>query len=309
MGGRAELIADVSRSISDDDFFRTASFLRAEGVSHSLIMETDRGRAVLPLIVRTIPGTDLVDAVSPYGYPGGELDGEPVDLGDVDLSPLEIVSVFVRDRLGSPTLRGGTARAEVLVHDPEAPRVTSKSYRRGAARNDREGWVTATRPGHEVDESTRRAFRYAYVETMEHVGASGGYFFDDDYLAACLGSGAAWLATVHTPDGEFAAGEIVVRSDDVLHSFLAATSTPLRDRSPGKNATLAALDLADAMGLRLNVGGGLRPGDGLEASKRHYTNAADVFRTHEVVCRPDLYEQLSAGHGSVGSYFPRYRAS
>lgn len=308
MGGHAQLIDDVSPSSSNQEFFRTRSFLGVEEVRHSLVLETDRGRAALPVVIRPIPGTDLHDAVSPYGYPGGRLDGEPLDPAEIDFSSLEIVSVFVRDRLDAPTLSGGTDRNKVLVHDPASPRALSKSYRRGAARNLRDGWTTRICPGVEVDATTRAEFRAAYVETMQHVDASAAYFFEEDYLAACFDSGVAWLATVRTPDGEFAAGELVVRSDDVLHSFLAATRTRFRERSPGKNATLAALDLADDVGLRLNVGGGLRPGDGLEASKRHYTNTSTTFRTHELICRPDLYGELSVGCSDRTSYFPVYRA-
>jgi len=67
---RAELIADAGAAAADDQFFRSPRFLEAEGVTHSLRIESDEGELVGPLIVREIPGTDGRDATSPYGYPG-----------------------------------------------------------------------------------------------------------------------------------------------------------------------------------------------------------------------------------------------
>ncbi len=69
--GHAELHADGGAAATEDDFFRSAPFLAAEGVTHTLVVGADRGRVAIPLVVRPIPGTDRSDAISPYGYPGG----------------------------------------------------------------------------------------------------------------------------------------------------------------------------------------------------------------------------------------------
>ena len=62
-----KLIADGGAAMSPE-FFRSENFLRAERVSHSLVIEDDGGRATLPLICRLIDGTNLFDGISPYGY-------------------------------------------------------------------------------------------------------------------------------------------------------------------------------------------------------------------------------------------------
>ena len=67
---RAELIEDRGTAAESDDFFRSRPFLDAEGVTHTLRIETDAGELLVPLIVREIPGASERDAVSPYGYPG-----------------------------------------------------------------------------------------------------------------------------------------------------------------------------------------------------------------------------------------------
>ena len=65
--------------------------------------------------------------------------------------------------------------------------------------------------------------------------------------------------------------------------------------------------LAGEVGAPLNLGGGVREGDGLEGFKRGFANAKAPFRTHEIVCDPGAYERLSAGR-DAGGFFPAYRA-
>ena len=67
---RAELIEDRGEAAADAEFFRSRPFLDAEGVTHTLRIESDEGELLAPLIVREIPDTEERDAVSPYGYPG-----------------------------------------------------------------------------------------------------------------------------------------------------------------------------------------------------------------------------------------------
>jgi hypothetical protein len=65
-----------------------------------LIVETNVGRALFPIVVRTIPGTSFCDGISPYGYPGGLLEGEPPDARDVEWSGIGLVNIFLRDGSG-----------------------------------------------------------------------------------------------------------------------------------------------------------------------------------------------------------------
>ena len=65
------------------------------------------------------------------------------------------------------------------------------------------------------------------------------------------------------------------------------------------------LDLADELGLPLNLGGGVSAGDGLEAFKRGFANAELPFHTHELVCDPGEYERLAAGAPRRRRLLPR----
>ena len=60
------------------------------------------------------------------------------------------------------------------------------------------------------------------------------------------------------------------------------------------------------MGLPLNLGGGVKPGDGLEEFKRGFANRELPFRTHELICDSRAYAELVAGREDDG-FFPLYR--
>ena len=90
-----------SAASETDDFFRSRAFYDAEGVTHTLRVGSDEAPIALPLLVRDLADAGLVDAASPYGYPGGavgERQGAPPDPAAIDWSGTALVSVFVRDR-------------------------------------------------------------------------------------------------------------------------------------------------------------------------------------------------------------------
>lgn len=305
---RATLIADRGAAAAGPQFFRSPSFLAAEGVSHSLEIRSSTGRTLLPLVVRPIPGTSDLDAVSPYGYPGGTVEGNVVDPADCDFSATGLVSIFVRDRLDRPTLRGGTARGGVQVHDPRTPRSVSKTFARNVRRCEREGFQVEVLPGPAVDDRTLDEFATAYTQTMQRAGAAERYFFTRDYLRRCLDFDRSWLAVVRDVGGELAAAELAVASDGHLHSYLAATADRHRLSSPGKSATLRLMDLADELAHPLNFGGGMSSGDGIEASKLGYANSCLEYRTHELIVDGRRYADLSAGRSGADGFFPSYRS-
>jgi hypothetical protein len=137
---KATLIEDGGAAASDpEQFFRSPSFLEAEAVTHTVTIEGD-AELRLPVIVRSIEGTDLVDAISPYGYPGADrVPEDPPGPGEIDWSDTGLVSIFVRDRIGErPCLAGGTLRTSVHVADGEGG--VRKRLREQIRRNERRGW-------------------------------------------------------------------------------------------------------------------------------------------------------------------------
>ncbi len=262
----------------------------------------------MPLLVRSIPGATRSDAISPYSYPGAKVSGDPIDPAEVDLGQSGLVSVFVRDRLGDPSaFLGGTDRSLVLLSDPELPRKSRMSDRQQIRKNDSAGYRAMRLEGPTASDAHLADFLAVYTDTMHAVSAAEHYFFDADYFETLLASPLSWLVEVRGPDGDIAAAALAVRSDGFLHYYLSGTADAHRRRAPSKNLIVAANDLADDLGLPLNLGGGLSPGDGLEEFKRGFANRELAFRTHELICDPAAYEELSRGRSSAG-FFPLYRA-
>lgn len=310
MKPRAVLVPDEGRAAQSEEYFRSAHHLRAEGVTHTLVIDGGAGGALrLPLIVRTIEGTPYRDAVSPYGYPGGVLDGlREVPKDAVDWRSTGLVSIFVRERVSGPhCFTGGTARNEVFFIDPRLPIQYREMHRRQIKRNLRLGFVPACRPAREASREEREGFKEAYRQTMVRDRASARYFFPDAYFEELFSSPGAWLATARAPDGQVASAAIGVSSDGVLHYYLGGTADAYLARSPAKNVFVAMSELCTRLGLPLHLGGGLQPGDGLEAFKRGLSNASSRLYTHEIICKPEVYALLS-GDRTDESYFPVYRA-
>lgn len=305
MTSSVSLVADSGAAAGAQEFFRSTPFLRAEGVTHTLVVERGGARTAIPLIVRDVDGQRR-DAISPYGYPGGSRRGVPLHGPDLDLSGIGLVSVFVRDRLLDPVLSGGRSRSTVLLHDPARGRHVREAFARNARKNIRAGLQIEVRPGPNVEAPTIAGFADCYDQTMARVGAADRYLFPRRYLRECLDFPASWLVVARDDQG-VCAGMIVVASDGLLHYYLGGTAERRRASSPVKNCFLAAMDLADDMGMPLNLGGGLRPGDGLEDFKRGFANAEEAFVTHEMVGDRAAYAELSAGCPDSG-WFPAYRA-
>jgi hypothetical protein len=308
----AQLVEDEGRAAETDDFFRSRAFYDAEGVSHSLIVGGgDDDELALPLLVNRIGDSDQRDAITPYGYPGAATRvgrGSPPDPSALDWSATGLVSIFVRDRIGhEPCFRGATRRSAVQVHDPSRERRIRSRFAEQIRQNERLGYHVEALHGPDTSVEQRVSFHHVYTETMHGVEAAERYFFETDYFKAILEYGRSWLFLARSPERATAAGAIVVLSDGMLHYYLGGTAEVHRPRSPFKNIVEATIVLAEEMGVALNLGGGVKPGDGLEDFKRGFANAELPFFTHEIVCDPAAYSALSEGCGDSG-FFPLYRA-
>ena len=310
MQTRAVLVPDGGASVLSEDYFRSVHHLRAEGVTHTLVIKDGQDNALrVPLIVRPIEGTPYRDAISPYGYPGGAVDGlSEVPKEAVDWRGTQLVSIFVRDRVSAPRcFAGGTERNEVFFIDPRLPVEFREMHCRHIRRNLRLGFVSTAREAREVPREEREGFQAAYRQTMVREGAGLRYFFSDAYFEELFASPCAWLVTTRAPDGGVASAALGVRSDGMLHYYLGGTVDAHLARSPAKNVFETLVELCTRLGLTLHLGGGVRPGDGLEQFKRGLANASSRLYTHELICEPTVYAQLSEGR-TGSDFFPVYRA-
>jgi hypothetical protein len=324
----AKLIEDRGAAAVGDQFFRSRQFLDAEGATHTLRIESEEGVLVAPLIVREIEGRGW-DAVSPYGYPGlvGQEGPEcllpdplaslapsvrtetprPLDPASIDFSGTGLVSVFIRHTLGPSPLAGATERNEVQIADPALPPKSRPSDRRQVRRNLEAGYTVELVPGTETTAGQRAGFLAAYEQTMRRTDAAPHYFFGADYFDRIIATERTWLALVSAPAGDLAAASIATVSDGYLHYYLSGSTDPhLRD-SPMKNVVARLVEHSAELGLPLNLGGGISPGDALEEFKRGFANRRQAWLTSELICDERSYAQLSDGR-EAGGFFPAYRA-
>ncbi|HSS41563.1 MAG TPA: GNAT family N-acetyltransferase, partial [Solirubrobacterales bacterium] len=320
---------DRGEAAADDQFFRSSPFLEAEGATHTLRVEAGSGELVAPLIVREIEGTGERDAISPYGYPGlvwGERRGRllpdplaslapsvrtetppPLDPGAIDFSETGLVSVFLRHTLGSPPLIDATERNVVQIADPALPPKSRPSDRRQVRRNLEAGYKLELVPGGETSPEQRAGFNDVYEQTMRRTGAGEHYFFGLGYFDCILSAEHTWLALATAADGTLAAASIAAVSDGYLHYYLSGSAdSHLRD-APMKNVVTRLAEHSAELGLPLNLGGGISPGDALEEFKRGFANRQQAWLTSELVCDERRYTELSAGRNAAG-FFPAYRA-
>lgn len=306
---KARLIEDGGAAASDDEnFFRSAAFLRAEGVTHTVAVE-EASALQLPVIVRPVEPGERRDAISPYGYPGatGRPDPPP-DPSQVDWSETGLVSIFVRDRIGEPPcFARGTVRNH--VHLADGADGIRKRLREQIRRNERRGWAVELSPGRETADPAREAFEHAYAQTMARAGAAERYLYPSEYFQRLLSGGRIWLL-VAARGGERLAGALAVASDGYLHYYLGGTADEALPDSPMKNLFTAMIELGGELGLPVNLGGGLRPGDSLDEFKRGFANARAPFHTHEVICDAAAYEELAAAAAPAPQgFFPAYRSA
>ncbi len=304
---RARLIEDEGAAAADAaEFFRSPPFLEAEAVTHTLAIEGD-AELRLPLIVREIEGSDRLDAISPYGYPGADRSSDhPPDPAQVDWSDTGLVSIFIRDRVGDcPCFAGGTVRTHVHVADGGGG--VRKRLREQIRRNERRGWQTRIVPGREVEMGHLDGFERAYSETMARTEAAERYLYPTSYFARLLMSERSWLLLAER-DGAALAGAIAVASDGYLHYYLGGTADEALSDSPMKNLFWAMIAHGTELGLPVSLGGGVAPGDSLDEFKRGFANAEAPWRTHEIVCDAAAYEELGKGARGPEGFFPAYRA-
>jgi hypothetical protein len=307
---RAELIEDGGAAAASASFFRSPRFLAAEGVTHTLRIETGDGAELLaPLVVRPIGEGPERDATSPYGYPGfAAPEGVVVDPAEVDFSATGLVSAFFRHRLGAPPpLTGANPRNVVQLADPALPRKSRPSDRRQIRRNRERGYTLELVPGAETSAAQRAGFVDLYEQTMRRTEAARRYFFDPAYFDVVLVAESTWLALATDPKGELAAASIAAVSDGYLHYYLSGSADARLSDSPMKNVVALLVERAEELGMPLNLGGGISGGDALEEFKRGFANREEQWLTSEVVCDPDAYERLSRGR-DAGDFFPAYRA-
>ena len=254
-----------------------------------------RGELLAPLIVREIRRSRALDAISPYGYPG--LSPAPRSPA---LGPRR--GRLRRDRAWSasssatrlgPSRRWPAPRERnvVQIADPALPPKSRTSDRQQIRRNLRARLRGARRPGRR--DRRRASAPASSPPTSRRCGAPSAaerYFFGAAYFDRILAARRAPGSPSPSPPTGDARRRLDRRPQRRLPPLLPERH---RRRPPARLADeerrLALVDFAAELGLPLNLGGGIAPGDRLEEFKRGFANREQPWHTSEIVCDQAAY--------------------
>ncbi|WP_445381932.1 GNAT family N-acetyltransferase [Robiginitalea sp. IMCC43444] len=299
---------------------------KRDGQPVLLTYSSNRTVIALPLLIRTIPGTDFKDACSVYGYTG------PIsNLDDISFAPeayqtelltalkkLEIVTVFSRlhpfitgQRFLIKSLGKIEDTGKVVYVDLNLPEKTQFS-----AYNRRlKSYIRKGRSQFEVIQSNNAAniaiFKAIYEENMLRVGARPSYFFYEQYFKELLRSSeftASLFLLKDLESGEVASGGILIEKNGFAHYHLSGTKREFLKESPSKLLIDEMRLKAMANGNHIyNLGGGKGAGnDSLFHFKSLFSKETKPFCTWKLIVDEKIFRALNVEQHST-NFFPPYR--
>lgn len=319
-----------------------ASELEYGGKAFAMHATDGRHELFIPLLRREINGAGRDagrgadwdadwDAFSPYGF-GGPLatDGAPGGFVDAALSAIVAslreqgcVACFLRHNpivnagwtstVGTLIEHGLTISIDLTKSEAEHWHDTTHGHRQEISKAQRAG-VTVR---HDAALDAMPEYIRLYNASMDRLGASDYYFFDDAYhyaLAEELGT--QLLLFVAEEDGVIIGGATATLAEPagILQGHLMGIDARYRHRQPAKLLLHAIRSWGREQGHKVyHLGGGLGGSaeDSLFRFKRGFSPDTQVFRTQRLVVNPERYVALCGGDGStladLGGFFPAYR--
>ncbi|WP_433795038.1 GNAT family N-acetyltransferase [Actinoplanes sp. CA-252034] len=297
------------------------------GVPAAFHYESHGRRVLIPLILRDIPGSDLRDAISPYGYPGpvgstrDRVFWEAACTSLVDtLRDAGVVSAFIRlhPLLDAPILsshgtlvhHGETVSMDLTVSEDEMWKQTRADHRNHINRARRAGTEIVFDDWNRLGEWVE-----VYHDNMRRVGATSYYFFTAEHLSALHDAvGDRMHLVVALEDGEVVGGNTFFTYDGIATGYVSSTR-----RAPKRYADELLYDSVrrwcKARGDRVFHLGGGKGGanDSLFSYKAGFSPGRHDFHTWRVVADPVAYERLvrdrrpDADPADLTVTFPAYR--
>jgi hypothetical protein len=314
-------------------------FCGAGDLSVCVVWGDGSGKVLFPLILRRLSaepwtGGDAIDswdAVTPYGYGGPHVQGEP----DADAFWLafgewarsrHLASLFVRFSLFPEALL--PFQGEVVDIGPNVvrslaitPAALWRDYehkvRKNTSRARREGITVEFDPaGSRLDD-----FLSIYHETLDRRTASTAYYFDRGFFLRLIENLSGRFAFFHAlHQGRLVSSELVLESARRIYSFLGGTRADAFDVRPNDLLKHEII----LWGIRREkdafvLGGGYEPGDGIFRYKRSFAPGGVVpFCVGQRILDPSAYERLVSMRAGWEArrgrewrprpgYFPSYR--
>lgn len=295
------------------------------------VFKDENGFIALPIVVRSIEGSNYFDFTSVYGYAGPLSNIEEISKQNLDnfkdaffkycvteklvcgfsrLNPLINNQKAIMSSIGEVVDLNKTVfidLTESLEEQRKSFRKSLKSELNQLRRKDYLVYEAKTRE--EID-----AFISIYYETMDRVEAGEYYYFSHEYFYNFLNNTDfdSKLLLIKK-DGEIAAGAIFTFTGEIVQYHLAGTKDKFIRDTPMKLILDEARILSTDLGYKyLHLGGGVggHDDDSLFRFKSGFSKNFAQFSIWKTVLNQEVYDNLVKKNGlenSDSSYFPLYR--
>jgi hypothetical protein len=292
-----------------------AAALAQSGIAPRLaLVRTAEGGMVLPHVERRWQGT--TDICTWLSVSGARLWGDPVPAlaaWDAHARARGWVASYIQVEPESPqpAIAAAGAGNTVFLLDlarPDPLAAASQIVRRKLRRAEAAGTVPV-----EDRAALAEALVRLYPPAMARLGASEAYALPAATLRALAAMPEALVLGAAGPDGGIAAVMVFPVAGARAEFFLGASTPEGRDLTAWLLGQ--AIGRLQALGVRrLNLGGGVRPGDGLFDFKARFGGTPRPLGVLRLIHDPATYAALCAAAGvdpgtkPGGGWFPAYRA-
>lgn len=333
IGDKAEWNVYISKA-AEYDFYHTWHYhsLDTSGSPLLFLYENNDGFIGLPLIKRSIPGSNYYDLTCVYGYTG-PFSNKPMEdvpeqlikgFGTEFMNFLKagsFVSVFARlhpfykqqlilEKLGGLHNNGLTVVMDLSV-DTQMQR---KHYRNSINKTLKRAWKNGFFIKEEKGYQAASVFAEVYLENMQRVGATDYYMFDKDQIFRLINTDEYDARILMVYDGDTVmASTIITLTKGIIQGYLIGTREEYRKHSPGKFLVDEICLLGKSLGMKYyNLGGGLGyKNDELFNWKAAFSGLHLPYQTWRFIADPAIYQSLLDERGidkdTDVDFFPLYR--
>lgn len=317
------------------DFYHSQSYhlLEKEEEAVLFVSKFDDSFIAIPLVIRSIPGSDLKDCTSVYGYCGpvsnikfDDLHPDAIKQFNNGLNSFflerNIISSFSRlhplfpfqekifQDFGEVVPLNKTVAID-LNQPADNQRLNYRKSTRVHIRKALESGITVRRTS---DSEDLDKFIAIYYENMQRVNANSRYYFSRDYFRNFMNaSDFMSVLLVAEKEDEIIAGVIVTICNGIMQYHISGTRNEMLIFSPMKLLFDRARIYANEMGCTYcHLGGGYgNENDSLFKFKTNFSKNLFEFKVWRKIVNPEAYNELVArkfGDKIPSSdYFPLYR--
>ena len=321
----------IVRSMNQYDFYHLAEYHQLEHSGQSLLLyfSSNGTSLALPVVLRSIDGTDFHDLTSVYGYAGPLSNQEKPDkqiIKDFQKELLQffdscrVVSVFSRlhplfdnqsfilSGMGEIVDTNQTVGIDLSLPEKEQKRHYSQTLKNQISQLKRRNVLVKKVQSREAID----LFIEIYIENMRRVNAAKMYFFPNEYFYKFMEDLPSSLFLAYYGK-KVISGTLFTTCNGIVEIHLGATRNEYLRWSPLKLVwDCVRIDAVQKNEKWLHLGGGLGGvNDTLFQFKTWFSDSRFLFKTWRYIHNEESYTRLVAGKYPNpiprSSFFPLYR--